>query len=180
MYYIALIPPDPVQSAVQAFKYELKNQFGAKNALKSPAHITLQKPFRRPQSMESQLIDQLTGFAEQQTPFEIKLNGFDCFEPRVLFVAVQNPEIIRPMRDALYETLIQHLDFQEKEIDRRFHPHITIANRDLKEVDFDRTWPYWQKKPFQASFFATDIHLLRLGPLGWEVLHAMPFESSTK
>ena len=176
MYYIALIPPDPTQSIIQRFKHQLKEEFGAKNALKSPAHITLQMPFRRPQSEEDQLIEQLTDFSGQQSPFEVHLNGFNCFESKVLFVDVQSPETIRPMRDALHEFLIQHLNFQEKEIDRRFHPHITIANRDLKVDDFYQIWPVWQNKSFEASFVANAIHLLRLGLSKWEVLCTMPFK----
>ena len=47
LYFIALIPGKELKEKVRAVKERMKADYNAGHALKSPAHITLQMPFKR-------------------------------------------------------------------------------------------------------------------------------------
>ena len=75
LYYIAIVVPEPLQSEITAFKTAIHQRFGAKSALKSPAHITLFPPFRWEISNEKTLktaIDDFSfSFFEKRGPLSI-------------------------------------------------------------------------------------------------------------
>ena len=82
-YFIALIPPDPLQSEIGEIKQLFHTDYGSKGALRSPAHITLHMPFLWKQKKEDKLIDLLVR-ATKETSFDLILNGFGCFVPRTV------------------------------------------------------------------------------------------------
>src|SRR5690625_4706345 len=90
LYFLALILLDVISDKVTKLKEDLQRKYGIRHAIKSPPHITLQKPFLRPQSDEPIFIEKLSSFASGQFSFEIKLSGFSVFSPRVIFVDVVN------------------------------------------------------------------------------------------
>ena len=45
MYYVALVCPNEIDEVINRFKVWMKDRFGCKAAMKSPAHITLVAPF---------------------------------------------------------------------------------------------------------------------------------------
>ena len=63
LYFIAIVPNLSVRGLIKALKEEMKERFNAKHALKSPAHITLQMPFKRSQDFEVTLVNTLKAFA---------------------------------------------------------------------------------------------------------------------
>jgi len=173
-YFIAVVLPEPVYSRVELLKQDLKQQHGLKGALRSPAHITLHRPFVWKEEKEHLLIDALTRF-EGGRAFEVDLRGFDFFEPRVVFVNV--------LPNAALEQLYQKLKvfarrdlklLNEWEDLRGFHPHVTIANRDLKKPKFYQLQEEYREKPFEARFVCNGISLLRLEKT-WEILQNFAF-----
>ena len=71
LYFIALIPPPDLREAVLQLKEEMRDRFQAKHALTSPAHITLQMPFKREPAEEVDMIKALGRFAYRQSAFTI-------------------------------------------------------------------------------------------------------------
>ena len=59
-YYLALLPPDPIEQEIRAIKELLKTKFNVKYALNSPSHVTLKMPFSYQESKEEFLVKQLT------------------------------------------------------------------------------------------------------------------------
>jgi len=59
--------------------------------------------------------------------------------------------------------------------ERPFHPHVTIAGRDLKERDFATAWAYFQSQTYEAAFEANAISLLVNTDTGWEIEADCPF-----
>ena len=47
LYFIALIPHTGLREEIREIKERMRDEYGAGHALKSPAHITLQMPFKR-------------------------------------------------------------------------------------------------------------------------------------
>ena len=76
LYFFALIPPKEVEGQIKRFKEEMKEKFAAKHALKLPAHITIQPPFRILEEKEKELLDALQNFAVGESArFSLKISG---------------------------------------------------------------------------------------------------------
>lgn len=62
-YFIAIIPPSPIESDVLALKNFFKEKYNSKASLNSPPHITLHMPFLWKEKKEEELNDALRSFA---------------------------------------------------------------------------------------------------------------------
>lgn len=109
----------------------MEQHYGCKLALRSPAHTTLVPPFNMSSDKEPALGEQLSLFCSGEKSFSIHLHHFDSFAPKVIFVHVQPGEELLQIKYRLDEHLIPLKGFSFKKEQHPFHPHITIANRDL-------------------------------------------------
>lgn len=178
LYFIALIPHNELRDQIRELKEEMKERFSSKHALKSPAHITLQMPFRRTEKEEYNLIKTLKAFAKHQIPFHVDLKDFGCFTPRVLFVKVSNHSPIQQLHKTLKEVLKSQLDFVEKDLTTNIHPHMTTATRDLSKQEFHKAWPEFEKRVFEASFTAKSLFLLKHNGKCWDINKEFLFDGS--
>ncbi|MGB5691716.1 MAG: 2'-5' RNA ligase family protein [Flavobacteriaceae bacterium] len=176
LYFIALVPGEGLMARVKLLKEEMRDRFGAAHALKSPAHITLQMPFRRNLARETNIIQTIQRVAANQSQFKVTLQGFDCFPPRVIFVKVMNHKPILKLHEKLSFQLKEHLDFTTKELSSKVHPHMTIATRDLSEEAFKKAWPEFQNREFRASFQINKLSLLKHNGRYWEIYKDFSFE----
>ena len=175
LYLIALVPPEDLRDEVRDLKLEMKEKFNASHALKAPAHITLQMPFRRDEAGEETLIPALEKFAGNQKSFNIYINGFDAFPPRVIFLKIEDHTPIGDLHSDLQLNLKNTLNFPEKELMNRFHPHMTIATRDLSKKMFHKAWPEFQEREFESSFTANSLHLLKHNGKNWDLFREFGF-----
>ena len=180
LYYIAIILPEPLQTEITAFKNDLHQRFGAKSALKSPAHITLFPPFSWSNEEENVLKTTLDGFVLQtlptKRPLSINLKNFGFFRKSTIFVQPEANENLPILRNALLNYLSTHIDLcDDKDAERPFHPHVTIVNRDISESDFEMIWAEYSSKIFEKTFIATAISLLWHNGGRWEVVHEAVF-----
>ena len=176
LYLIALIPPNKIRERVHALKLDMKDRFKAKHALKAPVHITLQMPFRLDDEGETITISHLERFASGQKSFSIVLNGFDAFEPRVLFVKIENQRPIQDLHKRLKRILIEKLSFPKNRVINELHPHMTIATRDLTESNFYSAWSEYKNKPFEGSFRSDSISLLKHNGKSWDIYKNFLFQ----
>jgi 2'-5' RNA ligase len=183
LYYIAIIIPEPLQSEITALKTAIHQRFGAKIALKSPAHITLFPPFRWEITNEKALKTAIDAFAfsffEKRGPPEeesgqairINLKNFGFFRKSTVFIQPETNESLSILRGSLLDYLSMHINLRdEKDAARPFHPHITLVNRDISETDFDLIWGEYARKTFEADFSVDTISLLRKGEERWEIV----------
>lgn len=177
LYLLALVPPEGIRDRVHSLKLEIKARFNAKHALKAPAHITLQMPFRRPENEEEEMIRKLELFSSGQQTFNVDLDGFDAFEPRVLFIKITDHAPIIQLHHQLNKVLIEELDFATDQIKSTLHPHMTIATRDLTEPNFEKAWPEFKERPFNESFEADSLSLLKHNGKHWERFKRFSFEA---
>ena len=177
LYLIALVPHVKLRDDVRELKLEMKERFNASHALKAPAHITLQMPFRRDEEFEEILTAGLDSFAADQQPFEIEINGFDAFPPRVLYLKIGNHSPVVDLHSDLQPVLRENLGLSDKEIMDRFHPHLTIATRDLSKKMFNKAWPEFKERKFRASFTADRLHLLKHNGKNWDLYREFLFDN---
>lgn len=169
MYYVAVVCPQEINEKVLLYKNRMREQFACVVALKSPAHITLVPPFWLPLTEESSLIETLSSFKPGQNLTKITLDGFSHFGNRVIFIQVKETEILSKLKAETEKHFTKKFKSLKTD-DRPFHPHITIANRDLKPGDFAKAWEYFSKQNFHESFDATTVSLLRLSEGKWQVI----------
>jgi len=170
-YFLAIVIPEPFQSQLMTFKEYVKENYNSKGALRSPAHITLHMPFEWKTEKEGGLIETLGKFSFNEG-ISIHLKDFSCFEPRVVFADVIKTEPLNLMQKALVKHVKQNLGLMnEAENMRGFHPHVTIAFRDLKKPQFYQALEHFKSQTYSASFEVKSFHLLKHSPGKWEVYH---------
>jgi 2'-5' RNA ligase len=168
-YFIAIVPPPQILAQIEEIKQEIFEKYKVKGALRSPAHITLFRPFEWKTENETTLAETLEKFSFGKQ-FSVELKNFNCFEPRVIYADVMHNEILQELYLQLRTFCRGNLNlYNEDEGLRGFVPHVTIASRDLKKQLFYKLWDDFKARPFSASFGATDISLLRLENK-WEII----------
>jgi 2'-5' RNA ligase len=169
-YFIAIVIPEPGFSRIEHLKQSLYTQHGLKGALRSPAHITLHRPFEWRESKEGSLIDCLSQF-EYEKNFSIQLQNFAFFEPRVVYIDVLPNTCLVELHDRLSRFVRRELKlYNESEDMRGFHPHVTVAFRDLKKPLFYDLKRTFTNQTFSFDFSEARMALLKLDKT-WQVIH---------
>jgi 2'-5' RNA ligase len=168
-YFIAIVPPEPVYSEAQGFKEYFKNNFDSKASLNSPPHITLHMPFRWKEKKESILIEKLKEFGSQQPAFQLTLHGFNAFPPRVVYLDVEANSHLVSLQKELERFCKRSFQlFNANRLDQPFHPHLTLAFRDLKKDAFDLSWSEFRNRDYKADWLVDSIYLLKHNGNVWQ------------
>lgn len=168
-YFIAIVLEGDLFEKAESIKHELYKKFGLKGALRSPSHVTLHRPFSWKEEKENSLISTLKNFKFQK-PFDVELNGFNCFEPRVIYIDTVKNENLYFLHAQLTQFVAKNLKLlNEAEDMRGFHPHVTVAFRDLKKNLFYTLWEEFKTKEFSGKMQISSISLLKLNKT-WEEL----------
>lgn len=171
LYYLAILCPEAVNDEILTHKHWMRERFGCKAALKSPAHITLIPPFLVEKRLEDDLADTLSAFHPAVEPLDLSLQHFDHFGAAVIFAHVPPNEGLIALKTALEQHLVQHPALGIRQEAKAFHAHVTIANRDLQETDFPEAWAHFGPLQYEATFRAATFSLLQLDGAKWEVVH---------
>ncbi len=175
-YFVALIPPSPYYEEALSWKHFFQDNFHTKAALRSPPHITLQMPFRWKEEEEPTLFESLASFAAAQTPFNIAMQGFGAFAPRVIYLRVVPSESLLQLAADLQRMGREQLQIAVSlNTGLPFHPHLTVAFRDLKRNDFNNAWNEVKDKPWQAQWRVAGITLLKHDGKVWHRYHDFAF-----
>jgi 2'-5' RNA ligase len=166
-YFIAIIPSQPLLSELEEIKFDISQRYNNKSALRSPAHITLHMPFELKAEKEDILLNTLSEF-KFHSSFSVELKDFSCFEPKVIFVDVVKNETLFELQKNLVYHIKSHLNiFNQAESERGFHPHVTIAFRDLKKEAFYMAYEEFKQKVFSAHFDCNSFWLLKHADRKW-------------
>lgn len=173
IYFIALLPNAEIGKEIIRLKQEFAEKYDARRALRVLPHITMQVPFTASPALEKTLCPALSEFAASMTPFEIRLRGFGGFsftKRKVLYVNVEKNEGIINLHQQLMEFLRKDFGFSHMLARHGFNPHISLAFRDLSDLEFDMAMQEYGNRPFDASFQVRNLYLLRHTGTDWEVL----------
>lgn len=160
-YFLAIVPEGAIQDNCTEIKNEIRDQFNVKYALKSPAHVTLKMPFTYNEAKEEKLIQVLRKFLTQFESFPISIGGVDTFGKRVIFLKIEADDRLTKLQAELKVFCKRELNLVDELSDRNFHPHMTIAFKDLKEIHFDEILNLVKKRSIQEKYFVSNIHLLK-------------------
>ena len=178
-YFVALIPPSPVFEEALALKEYFREKYHSKAALSSPPHITLHMPFMWNPEKENKLISGLSYFARGYDPIKVCLDNFSSFPPRVIFLNVTESDTLDVLQRDLHRFFKREFNiFNANYQDKPFHPHLTLAFRDLKKTQYQLAWQEFSKKEYKAEFIADKIALLKHNGKRWDILREFLLESS--
>jgi len=177
LFFIALVIGGEPGSRITRLKQEMERDFNSRRALNSPPHITLVPPFKMEKDrMDSELAPALFGFAGKWDPVDLQLDGFGAFKPRVIFV--------KPSASAELEQLYQELRVSLKAMfpeirpsEYPFHPHVTIAFRDLAADQFYKAWPLFRDRSFSELVHFQNVTVLRHVSGKWTTYLSCPLRA---
>lgn len=176
MYFIALVAPPEIDQQVLKWKNYFKEHFQCLVALKSPAHITLVPPFWMKEESENDLIRSIADFSSTKNKFKIALKDFGAFPPKVIFVDVMKNKMLDDLHRSLNDFIYLQNKFPVKKDDRTFHPHVTLATRDLYKKAFNEAWKVFSEKKYEAAWTLNGVSLLRHNKKNWDVLFTSQLE----
>jgi len=172
LYFIAIVPPSPLLEELLAIKHYFKEHYQSKAALNSPPHITLHMPFEWKEEKEAVLVAKIQQFTAAQKRFNIKLENFGCFKPRVIYVHLVRAVELENLHNELHHFCKTKLNlFNARYKDLPFHPHLTLAFRDLRKSEFHKAWEEFKGKPFSAEFAVHKLSLLKHDGHRWGIFH---------
>lgn len=177
LYFIALIPPEPFLQHAGKWKEYFRDQYQSKASLNSPPHITLHMPFKLKQKRETELVEKLQNVANTLAPFPVELEGFGAFPPRVIFIDVTESNDLNMLQQSIKRQMkLEFQVFNANYRERAFHPHITLAFRDLKKAQFHQAWSEFQHREVRYTWVAPHFTLLKHDSRRWQVFHDLSFK----
>jgi len=176
MYFVALVAPEEIDRQVLKWKNFFKENYGCTVALKSPAHITLIPPFWMNEGLEKDLIKSIDELSTAKNKFEITLKDLAAFKPRVIYVDVLKNELLNGLHESLSDFIYKQNKFPIKKEDRSFHPHVTLATRDLYKKAFYEAWEIFSVRKYEVLWLVKGISLLRHNKKNWDVIFTSQFE----
>jgi len=176
MYFIAIVAPEKINQEVLKWKIYFKDHFDCSVALKSPAHITFIPPFWMNEESENDLINAIKDFSVTKNKLEITLKDFAAFKPKVIFVDIVKSEKLIDLYQSFMDFIFSENKFPVKKDDRPFHPHVTLATRDLYKKAFQEAWEIFSKKKYEALWMVNGISLLRHNQKNWDVIFTSQLE----
>jgi 2'-5' RNA ligase len=179
LYFIAILAPPAVAEQVTAIKNEFAQRFESRHGLKLPPHITLQPPFRFHSDKLETFKNALSLHFKQHSYIKVVLNDFGCFAKRrnpVIFIKLQENYFLQAFHHELMR-MLREIGFPNIETPLEFHPHMTIAHRDLSRPKFNLAWPEFAHRNFYAEFDVSAIHLLRHDGKFWIPVAEFPLRN---
>lgn len=181
LYFIALVPPSPIYEEALQFKQYFKDHYNSKASLNSPPHITLHMPFQWREDKETELMTHLEDFTGNFSPVRVGLENFSSFPPRVIFINVIKTPELEQLQKKLQQFCKKELNlFNANYKEQPFHPHITLAFRDLKKPNYHLAWKEFGVKEYRSEFTAKAITLLKHNGRVWQVHKDFQLNSSLK
>ncbi len=169
LHFIACIPEPSIEQELHAFKLELLEKYQCKAALKSPAHITLIPPFPWPNFQDEKIIEHFKVFQSNISPFEVIIDGFCTFRTQVFYAKPVDQPILFKLQSEIRDYFEPILKDKLKN-KFQFHPHITLANRDLKAGDLPQIIQEFSEKNYKVSIPMKSVSLLKHNGSKWDVI----------
>lgn len=174
LYFLAILPPFNVAMEINEFKQEFVEKYESSRALKSPPHITIIPPFFANQEIEKSIDVKIQGLAKKINSFSVSLNNFGHFDEKVIYVGVEKNAHLQKLYKLTLD-FISQLNLELSANANRFHPHVTVAFRDLAKQNFNKAWAHFSTREYAASFSALGLHLLKHDGVVWQPIREYNF-----
>lgn len=178
LYYLAVLVPEPVRTAILTIQQDISRMLGDEGVLRSPPHITLLAPFPFEEELLPQLSQELEKICASFRPFSVVLSGYDAFPSHTVFVRVLQNRSLRVLEHMLWSRLTMHYPMVAWKPRVRFHPHVTIATKIAQEQTYFSLMKAFGDKPYHASFAVPELSLMSWDGESWEVVRGFGLKGS--
>lgn len=169
LYLTAILPPADLSEEIDEIRKELSVKYQVFAALKPPVHITLYRPLDVESKLENYLINLLKPIGNLHKPFVQELENFDSFNNKTLFVhCLKQPLLNNLQKDISTVIYKNQIDVPEVKSNSSFHPHITIAYRDVKPEVFIPLWDEFKNRKLKRRFTVDRFTLLKHDGKKWQ------------
>ena len=175
---VAIVLPEPLYSIVRDQQNFIAENWNCVHALRTPPHITIIPPLPL-NPVEINILQELARqVAVRQKSFRLSVNGYGAFKPRVIFI---KPDVPSELSE-LYHSLREAIDLAmplvlQKYPDRPYHPHITLAHRDVDREKFNEMWKYYRNKEIELSLEINQFCIMDHSKDGWKIGTVFNLES---
>jgi 2'-5' RNA ligase len=182
LYFLAITLPEALSQKIIKIKEDIANRFRSRASLKIMPHITLKAPFRFPEEKHESILNWYSDLPVAVEPFQIELKNFGAFHNKSKPVLFINPEpssslmsLQKQIRN-FYQESFPSEKVMNYEFD--YHPHLTIAFRDLQPAVFMEAWEEFKEKDFYGSFEVSHFHLLQHQVNKWQIIRTRMLQRS--
>lgn len=168
LYFIGIVFEEEISRKIKLLKETARDKFGSGWALRSEGHITVVAPFYYEEEKVTEIKKVLDSM--EVSEFSIGLKGIDSFGKRVIFVKADNHKRLFEYKEELDRKLEE---FNIKTRTKEFHPHITIAFRDLEVEVFDEAYKYFKDKCNVGVSKEWRMVIFENSKDGWEILKSL-------
>jgi len=149
----AILLEDESFNFARQVELELCQKFGLCWGLKQSPHITIKAPFDTDKI--EPFVDYLNSLAARTKPFEIKLEGFGYFEPKVIFLDVKENLKLKQLHFSILNYMKEKFKIEPHEFEGynvKFHS--AVALEDVSEEKFFQGKKYLKKYNPRFKFTA--------------------------
>lgn len=136
LYFIAVVPHKELRQKAKDFSKDFADRFNSVKSFENFPHITILRPFHFDENQEELLLEKFSGMNLKSNSFEVFLKGFGCFANSKNPVIFINPENTAELQQ-LYDEVQSNFEFHPY---AKFHPHLTVAFKDLSPENFQKAW----------------------------------------
>lgn len=167
---IAIIPPEPAFTEIRNEQEYIARKWGPAHALRTPPHITLIPPISLTSGEAGWLYGMAEALSGMYPPFSISLRNYETFKPRVIFINLMHSPELKDLHETWLEAIrLKMPHVLEKFPDRPFHPHVTLAHKDLVRGQYDQMWRFYSARKYDATFPVNEFCILDYNGEGWSV-----------
>ena len=167
----AVLLDDESHNFARKIEFELCNKFGLCWGLKQSPHITIKAPFNT-RKIEP-FVNYLENLAKQTQPFDIELDGFDYFEPKVIFLNVRENAKLKELHSKILKDLKEKFSIVPHALEgKSIRFHSTVALEDVTKKKFREAKKYLKnyhpRFKFKANSFGIFLYLGK--EAGWIII----------
>lgn len=173
LYFLAFVANEEISAEVLEFKKIASHKFRSSRALNSPAHITFLPPFFYDNDSISDLENELQEIIKGFKSSTIFYDGFGHFGKKVIFINIELNGTMKYIFRKLTSSF-EHL-YEPGKFNCRFHPHMTVAFKDMKEEVFPEAWDFFGSKELKRTQKFNSLSLLKFMDKKWIVVREFSF-----
>ncbi len=161
-YFIGITLPEDLENKIERQREWMRRKWGCRSGMRTQPHITLIPPFQSDLSLGEikELLSPLS-----VSPFDISVSGFGAFGERTIFAHVERSRELENLQKKIC-SLLGNGGVRVKD-EKRFTPHITIANRDIRPEAFVPSMEYFNAIDLKYIFTADSVMVFEFCDYVW-------------
>lgn len=161
-YFLGLTLPGDLRETIESERRWMQKKWGNRSGMKTEPHITLIPPFDCDLSLHD-----IKGILSDIVfpPVGVSVSGYGSFGERTIYAHVERSRELEDLVREISKTLRDN-GIRVKE-EKRYTPHITIANRDIKPYSFIPSMEYLNSIEIDKTFTASSFMIFFFRDYSW-------------